>query len=100
MWELASEFSIEHVALAEAANVVIIAPATANVIAKIAGGIADDSLMATVLATKAPVIIAPAMHSGMWQNPVTQENIGKLKSRGFTIVDPEYGHLASCGVGQ
>jgi phosphopantothenoylcysteine decarboxylase/phosphopantothenate--cysteine ligase len=100
MWELASEFSIEHVALAEAANVVVIAPATANIIAKIAGGIADDSLTATVLATKAPVIIAPAMHSGMWQNPVTQENIGKLKSRGFTIVDPEYGHLASGGVGQ
>jgi phosphopantothenoylcysteine decarboxylase/phosphopantothenate--cysteine ligase len=100
MWELASEFSIEHVALAEAADVVVIAPATANVIAKIACGIADDSLTATVLATKAPVIIAPAMHSGMWLNPVTQENIAKLKPRGFIIVDPEYGHLASGGVGQ
>ena len=75
MWELSSEFSIEHVALADAADVVVIAPITANVIAKLAAGIADDMLTATVLATRAPVIIAPAMHANMFQNPVTQDNL-------------------------
>ncbi|MBM2824801.1 MAG: hypothetical protein HW402_465 [Dehalococcoidales bacterium] len=100
MFELASEFSIEHVALAEAADVVVIAPATANVIAKMAAGIADDMLSCTVLATQAPVIIAPAMHTGMYQNPVTQDNLAKLRLRGFTIVGPAYGRLASGGMGQ
>jgi len=99
MFELASEFSIEHVALAEAADVVVIAPATANIIAKLATGIADDMLSTTVLATTAPVIVAPAMHTEMFQNPVTQENLNKLKARGFTIVGPEYGRLASGKVG-
>ncbi len=99
MFELASEFSIEHVALAEAADVVVIAPATANVIAKLAAGIADDELTCTVLATKAPVILAPAMDVNMFQNPVTQENLAKLKARGFTIVGPEHGWLASGKVG-
>ena len=71
MWDLASEFSIEHIALAEAADVVAIAPATANIIAHLAAGIADDILTCTVLATKAPVILAPAMNVNMFQNPVT-----------------------------
>jgi phosphopantothenoylcysteine decarboxylase/phosphopantothenate--cysteine ligase len=100
MFELSTEFSLEHVALAEAADVVVIAPATANIIAKIAAGIADDMLACTVLATKAPVIIAPAMHSGMWENAVTQENVAKLKARGITFVGPGYGRLASGGMGQ
>ncbi len=95
MWEMDSEFSIEHVALAEAADVVVIAPATANTIAKLAGGIADDMLTCTVLATRAPVIIAPAMNDNMYTNPVTRENLAKLKSRGFTIIEPGYGRLAS-----
>lgn len=95
MFGLASEFSIEHVALAEAADVVVIAPATANIIAKLAAGIADDMLSATVLATKAPIIVAPAMHASMWQNSTTQDNLAKLKARGFTIVGPAYGRLAS-----
>jgi phosphopantothenoylcysteine decarboxylase/phosphopantothenate--cysteine ligase len=99
MFELASEFNIEHVGLAEAADVVVIAPATANVIAKLAGGIADDELTCTVLATKAPVIVAPAMDVNMFQNPITQENLAKLKARGFTIVGPEHGWLASGKVG-
>jgi phosphopantothenoylcysteine decarboxylase/phosphopantothenate--cysteine ligase len=99
MFELVTEFSIEHVALAEAADVVVIAPATANVIAKLAGGISDDELTCTVLATEAPIIIAPAMHTSMFQNPVTQENLTKLKARGFTIVDPERGWLASGELG-
>jgi len=96
MFEPASEWSIEHVALAEAADVVVIAPATANTIAKLAAGIADDMLACTVLATKAPVIVAPAMNVNMLQNPVTQENLVKLKARGFTMIESEYGQLA-CG---
>jgi phosphopantothenoylcysteine decarboxylase/phosphopantothenate--cysteine ligase len=99
MWELSYEFSIEHVSLADAADIVVIAPATANVIAKLASGIADDMLSATVLATKAPVIIAPAMHSGMFQNPVTQDNLTRLRARGFTTVGPAYGRLASGDTG-
>lgn len=99
MWELDSEFSIEHVALAEAADAVAIAPATADIIARLACGIADDMLTCTVLATKAPVIVAPAMNANMFQNPVTQDNLAKLKSRGFVIVGPGYGRLASGKVG-
>ncbi len=99
MFDLASEFSLEHIALAEAADVVLIAPATANVIAKLAAGIADDMLCCTVLATEAPVIIAPAMNVNMFQNSVTQENLAKLKARGFTIIEPAYGRLASGRIG-
>ena len=99
MFELASEFSLEHIALAEAADVVAIAPATANIIAKLAAGIADDMLTCTVLATKSPVIVAPAMNVNMFQNSITQDNLAKLKARGFTIVDPTYGRLASGKIG-
>jgi phosphopantothenoylcysteine decarboxylase/phosphopantothenate--cysteine ligase len=95
MFDLASEFSIEHVSLANAADVVIIAPATANVMAKLAAGIADDMLCCTVLATRAPVLIAPAMETNMYTNPVTQGNLTKLKARGFAVVGPATGWLAS-----
>lgn len=95
MWELDPEFSIEHIALAEAADIVAIVPATANIIAKLAAGISDDMLTCTVLATKAPIILAPAMNVNMYENPVTQDNLAKLKARSFTIVDPVYGRLAS-----
>ena len=95
MFDLASEFSIEHISLAKAADVVVIAPATANIIAKLAVGIADDMLCCTVLATKAPVIIAPAMETNMYNNPVTQENLSKLKVRNFVIIGPATGWLAS-----
>jgi len=100
MFELTSEFTIEHVALAEAADVVAIAPATANIIAKVATGIADDMLSCMVLATGAPVIVVPAMESNMFQNPVTQDNLSRLKARGFIIVEPGYGRLASGKVGR
>ena len=93
------ESAIEHVALAEAADVVAIAPATANVISKLAVGVADDMLTCTVLATRAPVIIAPAMHTDMFQNSITQDNLVKLKARGFIIVGPVYGRLATGTVG-
>ncbi len=102
MWQPASEFNIEHVSLAEAADVVAIAPATANVIAKLASGIADDILTCTVLATRAPVIVAPAMNDNMYRNPVTQENLARLRARGFVIIEPGYGRLASgkTGIGR
>ncbi len=99
MFELASEPSAIHIALAEAADVVAIAPATACIIAKLAVGISDDMLTCIVLATEAPVILAPAMHVNMFQNPITQDNLAKLKARGFTIVEPAYGRLASGKVG-
>jgi phosphopantothenoylcysteine decarboxylase/phosphopantothenate--cysteine ligase len=95
MFDLASEFSIEHVSLAEAADIVVIAPATANIIAKLAAGIADDMLCCTVLATKAPVLIAPAMETNMYNNPVTQDNLSKLKAPDFVIIAPATGWLAS-----
>lgn len=95
MFDLASEFSIGHVSLAKAADIVVIAPATANIIAKLAAGIADDMLCCTVLATKAPVLIAPAMETNMYNNPVTQDNVSKLKARGFVIIAPATGWLAS-----
>jgi phosphopantothenoylcysteine decarboxylase/phosphopantothenate--cysteine ligase len=96
LFESPSEFNIEHVALAERADIIIIAPATANTIAKIAAGIADDLLSCTVLATRAPLLIAPAMNVHMYENPVTQDNLAKLCARGVTIIEPAYGFLA-CG---
>ncbi len=99
MFEPASEFSVEHVALAERADVVVVAPATANTIAKLAAGIADEMLTCTVLATRSPVVVAPAMDAGMYDNAVTQENLDKLRSRGFVIVGPGHGRLASGLVG-
>jgi phosphopantothenoylcysteine decarboxylase/phosphopantothenate--cysteine ligase len=99
MFELASEYSVEHVALAEAASVLVIAPATANIIAKLACGIADDMLTCTALATKAPIIVSPAMNVNMYENSITQDNLAKLRKRGFTIVGPAYGRLASGIVG-
>jgi len=87
---------ISHIALADKAEILIIAPATANIIAKIASGFADDLLSTVVLATKAPVLVAPAMNTNMWENQVVQQNMGKLKELGFKIVDPATGELA-CG---
>ena len=100
MFELSSEYSVEHVALAEAADVVVIAPATANTIARLAAGIADNILGTIVLATEAPVILAPAMNDVMYRNSVTQKNVAKLKARGFTFIEPEYGRLASGKMGK
>ena len=89
-------WEVEHIALAKRADLFLIAPATANIIAKMACGIADDMLSTTVLATRAPVMIAPAMNTGMWDNPATQENLATLARRGVHIVAPVSGHLA-CG---
>ena len=88
---------VEHIALAEFAELVLVAPATANFIAKAAGGLADDMLTTCVLATRAPLFIAPAMNTGMWENPVTQENVRRFTERGATIIPPAVGELA-CGM--
>jgi phosphopantothenoylcysteine decarboxylase/phosphopantothenate--cysteine ligase len=85
-----------HISLAESASLMVIAPCTANVIAKLAHGLADDLLTATALAMKAPLLVAPAMNSGMWENPATQTNLSTLVSRGVTVVDAGTGELA-CG---
>jgi len=95
MFELASDFNIEHISLAEAADVIVIAPATANIIAKLAAGMADDILCCTVLASKSPVLIAPAMDTNMFENPITQDNLSNLKARNFITVGPASGRLAS-----
>lgn len=86
-----------HISLADKADLLVIAPCTANVIAKLAHGLADDMLTATALATKAPILIAPAMNTGMWDNPATQANIALLISRGIRIVEAGTGDLA-CGI--
>ncbi|MDC7294870.1 bifunctional phosphopantothenoylcysteine decarboxylase/phosphopantothenate--cysteine ligase CoaBC [Butyrivibrio sp. DSM 10294] len=90
------EHKVEHIALATLADLVIVAPATANVIAKFANGLADDMLTTTVLACRCPKICAPAMNTGMYDNPVTQDNIDKLRHYGWEIVEPADGYLA-CG---
>ncbi len=92
---LLPDSQIGHVAMARRANVFVIAPATAHTIAKIANGLADDAVSATALDTRAPLIIAPAMETGMWENQITQENVARLVGRGVVIVEPAMGHLAS-----
>lgn len=89
-------WEVEHIALAKRADAFVIAPATANILAKMTHGIADDMLSTTVLATKAPVLVAPAMNTGMWTAAVTQENCETLKKRGVQFVGPDAGFLA-CG---
>ncbi len=86
-----SRVPLAHIQLAQIADYVVIAPATANSIAKFAHGLGEDIVSLTLLATRAPVILAPAMHETMWMNPVVQENITRLQARGFHIVEPEVG---------
>ena len=96
LFSLVEESEIGHISLADRADILIIVPATANIIGKIAGGIADDMLSTVVMATQAPVLLAPAMNVHMWENSITQENIQKLRARGYHFIDPEAGELA-CG---
>lgn len=90
------EFQVEHVALAKRADLFLIAPATANVIGKLANGICDDMLTTTVFATKAPRLVSPAMNTNMWENPILQDNLRKLEHYGYEIIQPAAGRLA-CG---
>ena len=90
---------VRHVAIGQAADLIVIAPATANTIAKLAAGLADDLLGNTVLASRAPVVIAPAMHTEMWQHPATVHNVAVLRSRGVTVVGPAVGQLTGADSG-
>ena len=93
-FQLTGEWEIGHISLAESASLVLLAPATANVIGKIAGGIADDLLTTTVMATRAPVLICPAMNVNMYSNPIVRENMEKLAAKGYRFVEAGYGELA------
>ena len=89
-------FDVKHVSLAKKADAFLVAPCTANVIGKVASGICDDMLTTTIMATKAPVLFSPAMNTGMWENPILQDNIKKLESYGYRMIQPVEGRLA-CG---
>lgn len=95
MWIEESHASLVHISLAEWADVLLIAPATANIIAKLWAGIADEILSCTALACPCPIIVAPAMNDQMWNNPATQRNVRELGERGIRFVGPEEGRLAS-----
>ncbi|MCQ2514176.1 MAG: bifunctional phosphopantothenoylcysteine decarboxylase/phosphopantothenate--cysteine ligase CoaBC [Ruminococcus sp.] len=90
------QYNVAHIALAEKADVFLVAPATANVIGKIAGGIADDMLTTTIMAAKCPKLIAPAMNTNMYENPIVQDNLEKITYYGYEIIEPDSGRLA-CG---
>ena len=90
------QFNVEHVALAKRADIFLVAPASANVIGKIAGGIADDMLTTTIMACKAPKLISPAMNTNMFENPIVQDNLKKLQNFGYEVIQPANGYLA-CG---
>ncbi len=90
------QFNVEHVSLAKKADIFMVAPASANVIGKIAGGIADDMLTTTIMAAKCPKLVSPAMNTNMLENPIVQDNIGKLRHYGYEIIDSDCGYLA-CG---
>lgn len=90
------DFKVEHISLAKAADIVLVAPATADVIGKIACGIADDMLTTTIMACKCPILISPSMNTNMYENPIVTDNIERLKKYGYEIIEPACGHLA-CG---
>lgn len=96
MFKRPDHMEVEHISLATKADLFLIVPATANILGKVANGIADDMLSTTIMATKSPVVFAPAMNNGMYENPIVQENIEKLKSYGYKFIEPTVGHLA-CG---
>ena len=99
MFELINDTEISHIACAQKADLILVAPATANLIGKIAGGIADDLLSTIIIATQKPVAICPAMNDKMWTNPIVQENVKKLKKYHYYFVDPQYGEMACGGRG-
>lgn len=96
MFERPDYIEVKHISIAKKADLFLIIPATANIIGKIANGIADDMLSTTIIATKAPVIFAPAMNNGMYENKIVQNNLQKLKEYGYKIIEPATGYLA-CG---
>ncbi len=100
LWEEPTHGRVQHVSLAQEADVMVIAPCTANVIAKLAHGRADDMLTTTALATQAPTIVAPAMNAEMWRKDVTRQNIAMLRARGVVVVEPTSGELACGDIGE
>lgn len=96
MFDEPKAWEIQHISLAKKADLMLVLPATANIIGKVANGIADDMLSTTIMATKAPVVFAPAMNTNMYENPIVQNNIEKLKSFGYEFIEPASGRLA-CG---
>ena len=96
LFNLTDEVEIGHISLADRADAIVIAPATANLIAKAAHGLCDDLLSTILVATQAPIIVAPAMNCHMWENPITQRNLSQLRKAGYHVVSPESGELA-CG---
>lgn len=100
MFEEPKAWEIQHISLAKAADIIVVAPATANIIGKIAGGIADDMLSTTIMASKVKVIFAPAMNTNMYLNPIVQGNIAKLKALGYIFINPGTGRLACGDVGE
>lgn len=96
LFSLTQEHEIGHISLADRADLILIAPATADVMAKVAHGICDDLITTVLCATKAPVFFSPSMNVHMWENPITQENIARLKKFGYSILEPDSGPLA-CG---
>ncbi|MGC9336245.1 MAG: flavoprotein [Anaerolineae bacterium] len=95
LWEAAQRVAVIHVQLARLTDLILIAPATANILARLATGLADDLVSVTVLAAQVPVVLAPAMHEAMWNQPVVQENVARLKERGYHFVGPERGLSAT-----
>ena len=99
MFDEAEDWDIEHISLADKADLILVAPATADIIAKLSAGLCGDLLSCIILASKAPVLIAPAMNDNMYAHPVTRENIARLKKIGYKFIGPAKGRLASGKVG-
>ena len=100
MFELSADLDVGHITYARKADLILVAPATANFIGKVASGLADDMLTTTVMATKSPVFIAPAMNENMWKNNIVQKNVERLKKENYKIVGPDYGKMACGGEGE
>ena len=96
MFDKVDKWDTEHISIAKKTDLFVIVPATANFIGKLASGIADDMLLTTLMATKSKIMIAPAMNTGMWENPILQDNIKKLEKYGYTVLETGCGRLA-CG---
>ncbi len=96
LFDLTQEQEIGHISLADRADLILVAPASANVLAKVAHGICDDLITTVICATQAPVVFSPAMNVHMWENPITQENVEKLRKHGYLLLEPDAGFLA-CG---
>ena len=99
LFSLTSQSKIDHLSLAHRADIIVVAPATADILARIYAGICDDLLTTTLCATKSPVLLAPSMHHQMWENPVTERNVKGLRKLGYHVLEPEKGNLASGDVG-